>query len=236
MVVIRRHPLKLVVLGAGLVACATFGGGVALGAATHPAKPPTSALACISAKGVLSLTSKGTCSKAGGLRLVLLPLSTVRGAIGPQGPMGATGATGASGATGAAGPSASTVVEIAKSTIPMLTPSSTTLATVNLAVGASYLLSATVMMVNALNPSTNVAELCAIDTTGSVSVFGLTTPELSLSYLQYGELSASASISIPAGTTSTVTFGCSSGSTLQQVRGGLVTATQVGSVVASAQT
>lgn len=100
----RARLLRPATLLVGMLLVLAAGGGAAFGAAALAKKPPTSALACLSPQGSLVLASGTTCAK--GLRVVHLPLSTVkgpRGAPGPVGPAGPAGAVGAQGAAGANG-------------------------------------------------------------------------------------------------------------------------------------
>jgi hypothetical protein len=83
-----------VILGA--VALAFAGAGWGLATATTSA--PNSAIACMTSKGVLVLSSHGSCRK--GLTKVHLPLTTNTGPRGPQGAPGASGVPGAPGADG----------------------------------------------------------------------------------------------------------------------------------------
>lgn len=108
----RLFRRSLVVVGVLVVAVAS---GATVGATVHQSKVPTSALACVNAKGSLVLASGTGC--AAGLRTIHIPLSTkrgprgargLRGLAGTQGSAGAQGVTGPHGSTGATGPDVST--------------------------------------------------------------------------------------------------------------------------------
>jgi hypothetical protein len=77
----------------GAAALAFTGAGWGLATATTSA--PKSATACMTSKGVLVLSSNGSCRK--GLSRVHLPLTTNTGPRGPQGVPGTPGAAGAAG-------------------------------------------------------------------------------------------------------------------------------------------
>jgi len=79
---------RAMVLGAAALAFAGAGWGLA----TATTSAPKSATACTTSKGVLVLSSNGSCRK--GLVKVHLPLTTNTGPRGPQGVPGAPGAAG----------------------------------------------------------------------------------------------------------------------------------------------
>ena len=100
------RPVLIVLASLGLLAA---GGGIATATVAH--KAPTSALACLDAKGGFVAPVNDSC--ASGLRTVHISLSTVKGATGARGLSGLPGANGtngtnggigATGATGAQGP------------------------------------------------------------------------------------------------------------------------------------
>ena len=94
---------KPVMFGVLTLAVVALGGGSAFGAGLLASKAPTSALACMTTRGVLVLPTGSKCAK--GLTCIHLPLSTKVGPRGPAGPQGQVGPQGERGVAGSPGPS-----------------------------------------------------------------------------------------------------------------------------------
>lgn len=206
---------KPVMFGVLTLAVVALGGGSAFGAGLLASKAPTSALACMTTRGVLVLPTGSKSAK--GLTLIHLPLSTKVGPRGPAGPRGQVGPQGERGVAGSPGPSIA-YSNRAQNTEIELGASSTQVTALTVPTG-SYVVTASIVLEG--TDATPVSASCTLS--ADSEMWTATVPDLAFTTISF-------TTPVQTFSTTSINLLCSS-SVDEMIRAqGTLVATKVGSL------